>query len=96
MIALEDEQLNILKNILKKYFSSQEIRVFGSRYKHTNNKFSDIDVVIVGQEKIDISTFSKVKEELQESDLKYRVDLLDWNIISDEFKKVIEEGYEII
>lgn len=96
MIALEDEQLNILKNILKKYFSNQEIRVFGSRYKHTNNEFSDIDVVIVGKEKIDISTFSKVKEQLQESDLKYRVDLLDWNTISDEFKKVIEEGYEII
>lgn len=96
MIALEEEQLNILKNILKKYFNNQEIRVFGSRYKHTNKPFSDIDVVIVGKEKIDIITFSKVKEELQESDLKYRVDLLDWNSISEEFKKVIEEGYEII
>jgi len=30
------------------------------------------------------------------SDLPFRVDILDWNAISPEFKKVIEQGYEVI
>lgn len=96
MIALEKEQLNLLKNILRKYFPNEEIRVFGSRYKHTNKLYSDIDIAIVGKNKIDLVTYSKVTEELEESDLKYRVDLLDWFSISEEFKRVIEEGYETI
>lgn len=96
MIALEEEQLSLLKTILRKYFPNGEIRVFGSRYKHTNKPYSDIDIVIVGKEKIDIATYSKVTEELEESNLKYRVDLLDWCSISEEFQKIIEEGYETI
>lgn len=96
MIAIEQEQLVILKQILRKYFPKAQILVFGSRYKHTNKPYSDIDIAIVEKEKIDLATYSKVKEELEESNLRYRVDLLDWNSISADFQKNIEEGYETI
>ncbi len=96
MIALEEEQIKLIQTILRNYFPDAEIRVFGSRYKHTNQPYSDIDIVIVGKTKIDLITYSKVKEELEESNLKYRVDLLDWHSISREFQQVIEEGYETI
>lgn len=86
----------MLKEILRKYFPDAQIRVFGSRYKHTHKPYSDIDIAIVEKEKIDLLTYTKVKEELEESNLKYRVDLLDWNSISEDFKKIIEEGYETI
>jgi len=93
MIAIEKEQLQILKKILKKYLPNAEIRIFGSRYKHTNKEYSDIDIAIVQKEKISIKLYSELKEEFEESNLKYRVDLIDWNIISEEFKQIIEEGY---
>lgn len=96
MIAIEKEQLEIIKQILSKYVPNAEIRVFGSRYKHTNKEFSDIDIAIVDKQKIDIKTYAYMKEEFEESNLKYRVDIIDWNNISDEFKKIIEEGYEVI
>lgn len=96
MIAIEKEQLEIIKRILRKYFPEEEIRVFGSRYQHTNKEYSDVDIAIVGKKKIEIQTYSKVKEELEESDLKYQVDLIDWETISEEFRKIIEEGYEVI
>lgn len=96
MIALEEEQLKLIQTILRKYFPNAEIRVFGSRYKHTNKPYSDVDIAIVGNEKIDMITYSRVKEELEESNVKYRVDLLDWNAIHEDFRKIIEEGYEII
>lgn len=93
MIAIEQEQLEIVKEILRKYVPNSEIRIFGSRYKHTNKEYSDIDIAIVGKEKIDLSLYSKMREEFEESNLKYRVDLIDWNSISKEFKEIIEEGY---
>ena len=84
MIAIEKEQLTIIKEILRKYFPQEEIRIFG------------IDIAIVGKKKIDLQTYSKVKEEIEESNVKYRVDLIDWASISKEFQKIIEEGYESI
>ncbi len=96
MIAIEKEQLEIVREILRKYLPDAEIRIFGSRYKHTNKEYSDIDIAIVQQEKISLELYSKLKEELEESNLKYTVDLIDWNTISIEFKKIIEEGYEVL
>ncbi len=43
-----------------------------------------------------MTTYIKVTEEIEESNLKYRVDLLDWYSISKEFQEIIEEGYETI
>ena len=96
MIAIEKEQLQIVKEILKRHVPNSEIRIFGSRYKNTNKEYSDIDIAIVGNKKITIEEYSKMKEEFEESNLKYRVDIIDWNAISDDFKKIIEEGYEVL
>lgn len=93
MIAIEKEQLEIVKKILRKYVPNAEIRIFGSRYKHTNKEYSDIDIAIVQKEKISIELYSKLKEAFEESNLRYRVDLVDWNVLTEEFKKIIEEGY---
>lgn len=93
MIAIEKEQLEIVRKILKNNVPNAEIRIFGSRYKRTNKEYSDIDIAIVQKEKISLELYSKMKEEFEESNLKYRVDLVDWNTISEEFKKIIEEGY---
>lgn len=93
MIAIEKEQLEIVKKILRKYVPNAEIRIFGSRYKHTNKEYSDIDIAIVQKEKISIELYSILKEAFEESNLKYRVDLVDWNALTEEFKKIIEEGH---
>lgn len=96
MIAIEEEQLEIVKQILKKHVPNAQIRIFGSRYKHTNKEYSDIDIAILEKEKMSLKKYSEIKEDFEESNLKYRVDLVDWNTISEEFKKIIEDGYEIL
>ena len=46
---------------------------------------------------LDWRILAELKEAFQESELPFRVDLLDWNAISDEFRTVIEKsGYEVI
>jgi hypothetical protein len=53
-------------------------------------------LVFVGKEKLGINRIGELREAFEESDLPYRVDVLDWNSISENFKNIINKGYEII
>ena len=96
MINVSEIQLKIIIDIIKKYVPHCEVRAYGSRYKWTSNLYSDLDLSIVGEDKLDWIMLEDIEEAFQESNLPFRVDILDWNAISPEFKKVIEQGYEVI
>jgi type I restriction enzyme S subunit len=96
MIDITPYQFDIVINILKKHVPHCEVRVFGSRYKWTSKNYSDLDLVVVGSTKLDKKTLYDLKEDFSESDLPIRVDVLDWHAISEEFKQVINQGYEVI
>jgi len=96
MIKVSTDQLSLIKQILKKYVPGAEIRVFGSRLEETIKKYSDLDLVIMGKKEIAPSIMVKIKSDFEESDLPFRVDILDWHKISDEFKKVITKKYEVL
>ncbi len=97
MIDVTPHHLDIVHCILGKYLPECEARVFGSRYTGTAKLYSDLDIAFVGHEKLDWRLLADIKEEFQESELPFRVDILDWNAISAEFRKVIEEsGYQVL
>ena len=96
MIDISQHQLEIIKKILRKHVSDCEVRAFGSRVTLTAKNYSDLDLAIVGKTKLDRKILSDLKEDFRESDILFRVDVLDWHTTSESFKKVIEARYEII
>ncbi len=96
MIDLSPYQLDIVINILKNHVPKCEVRAFGSRYKWTAKDYSDLDLVVVGNKKLDKKIIYDLQESFSESELPIRVDVLDWHAISDEFKQIINQGYEVI
>jgi len=96
MIDISPDQLQTIKEILKHHAPACEVRAFGSRFRWTAKDYSDLDLAIVGKEKFPFRKISALKTAFEESDLPYRVDVLDWHAISPEFQKVIEQGYEVI
>jgi len=97
MIDISEKQLQIILNILGEFVPDCEIRVFGSRYQGTARKYSDLDIAIVGKEKINWKILAEIKDAFEESDLPYPVDVLDWNAITPAFRNAIEErGFEIL
>ena len=96
MIDIKPSHFALVKQILKQYIPQCEVRVFGSRYKLNAKPHSDLDLVLIGDAKLDKIIVSRLKEAFAESDLPFRVDVLDWNAISNEFRQIIEQGYEII
>jgi len=97
MIDVFQHHLDIVTSILRQFVPDCEVRVFGSRFTHTAKKHSDLDIAIVENAKISSTLISEIAEAFQESDLPFRVDVLDWNALNEEFKKVITSaGYEVI
>ena len=96
MTGIEQEHLTIIKGILLEFLPGVEVRVFGSRIKGAFKSWSDLDLAIVGKARIDPKILTRLNGAFEESDLPYRVDLLDWNSISPEFRELIRTHCEII
>jgi type I restriction enzyme S subunit len=85
-------EFTILHTILVEHLSDEyKVWVFGSRAKNQAKYNSDLDLAIEYKEKVNYKILSKIKSDLEESKLAFKVDVLDINNISDDFRKIIEK-----
>lgn len=96
MIDVDQKFLIVIKNILKKHISGYEVRAFGSRVTGKAKKYSDLDLVVMSEKIIDKKILYNLEEEFAESDLPFRVEILDWQALNKDFRKIINEKYEIL
>jgi predicted nucleotidyltransferase len=96
VIDIRPDHLAIIKDILAHHAPGCEVRAFGSRVTRTVKKHSDLDLEVMDTPVIGPETIDRLREAFVESDLPFRVDVLDWNDISPEFRKVIEQKYEVV
>ena len=96
MIDLNPKHFETIQHILAKHVPGCEVRAFGSRVKWTAKDYSDLDLAVVGSNSLSLRQKRRLTEAFEESDLPIRVDVLDWHTISEEFKKIIAEEYEVI
>lgn len=91
------EERKIIDDILQFYAPGQEIWAFGSRVTGKRvKKFSDLDLVIISEERMPVRHWARVKDAFELSPLPFRVDVLDWATVSPEFRKIIEAQYEVV
>ena len=96
MIDLNPKHFEIVQHILAKHVPGSEVRAFGSRVKWTAKDYSDLDLAVVGSKPLTLRQGRQLAEAFEESDLPIRIDVLDWHTISEEFKRIIAEEYEVI
>ncbi|HBW22052.1 MAG: hypothetical protein A2X28_09530 [Elusimicrobia bacterium GWA2_56_46] len=96
MIKATPEQLKIISAILAVHVPGVEARVFGSRITGTPKDYSDLDLALVGAAKLDTAVIGNLREAFEESDIPFRVDIIDWHSISKEFQKIILKKYEVL
>ena len=95
-IDITPADLETVRSILREEVPDLEVRAFGSRVSWTARETSDLDLVLITEEPLDISHMAKLKESFSESNLPFRVDIVDWANTSENFQKVIEEKYSLI
>ncbi|MBI2603218.1 MAG: nucleotidyltransferase domain-containing protein [Deltaproteobacteria bacterium] len=86
-LGLTKEDREILTSILRGPF---EVLVFGSRTKGTHKPFSDIDICLKGAQALPRSLLADLRGQLEECDLPYKVDLIDYHQVSDGFRTLID------
>lgn len=96
MIDLPPSHLQEIKRILAEHVPDCEVRAFGSRINGHAQKYSDLDLALVRKEELDWRKLEALKDAFAESDLPLMIDVLDWNSISDEFRRVIEDEFTVI
>jgi predicted nucleotidyltransferase len=96
MINLEKKHIVLVQSILKKWIPDQTVWLFGSRVTDKIKPYSDIDLAIISNEPTSFAALSQIANAFSESDLPYKVDVVDWAMLDDEFKKIIKNNYEII
>lgn len=102
MLYVSSEHLKIVLDILEKHVSDFEVRAFGSRVAGAAEevarikKYSDLDLVVMSKQPLPIRTLGRLKEEFSDSDLPWRVDIVDWGTTSEAFRRIIEEKYVVV
>ena len=96
MIDVSPEQLKTVTGILAQFVPECEVRAFGSRVNGNPKPYSDLDLAVIGNEKISIRILGQLREAFEASELSFRVDVLDWNAISESFQNIIAQNYKVI
>ncbi len=87
---IHPEQASIVKQILKKHLPlGSKVWVFGSRAVKAKKEFSDLDLAIDSNQILPLSILSSLAHDFSESDLPYKVDVVDLNNINDNFRNKI-------
>ena len=95
MIDLNENHLKMVKAILQKFIPDTPVWVFGSRILGTAKPYSDLDVVIVSHQQIQQKCYYAIQDALEESELPFRVDVLDWHRISPSFRLLIQQQHVV-
>jgi len=96
MTAVSPAEMDIILAIIKKHVPECDVLAFGSRFKGTHEDTSDLDLAVVGKEKLGLALIRNIKEDFMESDIPFKVDILDYHSISPAFRGVVDSGHEQI
>ena len=89
MLELTPAQRTLVCRIVDAHLERRRVRVFGSRAHGTAKPFSDLDLLVLGPA-LDASLRGTLEEAFDESDLPFRVDIIEAMAVSAEFRALIE------
>lgn len=90
-IDISPEQLAIVQGILKAHLPKGTLAwAFGSRVTWTAKPFSDLDIALEGTAPLPPDVLIDLEEAFEASDLPWKVDLIDLNAVSPEFRAIVE------
>jgi predicted nucleotidyltransferase len=73
-----------------------EVWAFGSRVGGQVKPYSDLDLAIINEAPLSLQLLGRLKDAFSESNLPYRVDIIDWASTDDAFRSVIAAKKTVI
>lgn len=84
--------------ILKKHLNLKSVKIFffGSRVTGKGDERSDIDIGLEGPQEIPLEIMSKIKEEIEDLPIFYKIEIVDFKKVSPDFYQVAHKKIEMI
>ncbi|MBT8420831.1 MAG: nucleotidyltransferase domain-containing protein [Gammaproteobacteria bacterium] len=90
-LDIDPQHLDIVRDILHRYVPQYAVWAFGSRTTGKAKPYSDLDLAIVTEKPLAPTVAGELCEAFTESNLPWRVDILDWATTGVVFRKIIEQ-----
>ena len=91
MKGVSEEELKIIENIITPYKDNYDFFAYGSRVKGNYRELSDLDIMIKGKNPIEVFELEEIKENFDNSNLSYVVNLVDYFSITESFYNIIKD-----
>lgn len=88
-IGLTEEESRTVRAILAEHVPEAEVWAFGSRVTGTARPYSDLDLVIAADGPLGLGALAALREAFTDSNLPWKVDVVDWSTASDELRAEI-------
>jgi len=88
---MKPEEEKIVFDIVARFAPDCDVFAFGSRFRGTNRETSDLDLAFALPDsvKLPLERLDEIKYAFSESDLLFRVDVLDYNGVEQYFREII-------
>ncbi len=96
LIDIRPDHWEIVRGILHKHVPQYEVWAFGSRAKWTAKPYSDLDLAVISSKPLSLSVSASLADEFSESDLPWKVDVVDWATTSASFRKIMERDKVVV
>jgi predicted nucleotidyltransferase len=97
LFGLESRHFEILQKLVFTPLKSKEgckVWVFGSRARGDHQRFSDLDLLVEG--KVDPKILSKIREDLDNSSLPIKVDIVLDSALAESYRKSVEKDRVLV
>ncbi len=99
MNKADKQNLSIIYREIQKKLPGAKIYLFGSLAKNKQKKTSDYDIALDFGQKIDLTILAELEDIFEESDILptlKKVDIIDLNNISEEFRNIINKYKKLL
>lgn len=95
-IDIRPDHWAIVQQILQRHVPQYPVWAFGSRAKWSAKPYSDLDLAVITDQPLSLDVSAGLSDDFSESDLPYRVDVVDWAGTSQAFRKIIAQNRIVV
>ncbi|CAG0907090.1 unnamed protein product [Cyprideis torosa] len=95
-VDIDPAQWAIIQTILQRHVPHNAVWAFGSRVTGKAKPYSDLDLAVITETPLPLRVRSALIEELSESDLPWKVDVIDWSTTSEAFQRIIKQNRVVL
>jgi predicted nucleotidyltransferase len=96
VLDMEPRHLAEVRRILRESIPGLAVRAFGSRVRGGAKPHSDLDLVVMTAAPLPLPIKVRLEEAFAESRLPVKVEVLYWDELSEEFRRLIDQAWERI